>query len=469
MSLNPYPLIHINIPELIEESCVYDDKENVIYVSCVPAEEYDGFCPQCGCYHFVKAGHSDRRRIHDISMGDKSVDILLYQQRYRCRDCGSSFFRPYDFVEPNAGCTKRAYTVIAKQALVRSFSSVAIEYGLSVTQVHRIVEEYCKIFDKDRVVKAPKVLGIDEVHIGNKMRGVLIDVEKGELLEITEDNHVPTITAAIQKMEGYFENIKIVTMDMSNGYKGVVEGFLDASVIIDKFHVVRYLYSASVKAKTIILADLKEQVKLLPEGPDKTKKQDLLTQLGKDTFLFKYADKNLTTTRLALMNDLVSTFPEIKQLYETKLLAEAIYDCTKPLDATKAIHTFCDNVPKGKAFEEYRRFGRMLIRWMPEIINYFVNGCKYTNAATEGLNSKIKNLNNVGRGYSYEFLRYKCLYSPKVRKKANISARKKPNLTYYDYSTGFSMDQLFGVSDEDIIKNSNTDLKLLIEQFDEIF
>ena len=42
--------------------------------------------------------------------------------------------------------------------------------------------------------------------------------------------------------------------------------------------------------------------------------------------------------------------------------------------------------------------------------NYFKPGCRKTNAATEGLNTLIRNVNSLGNGYSFRNLRAKCLY-----------------------------------------------------------
>jgi hypothetical protein len=52
--------------------------------------------------------------------------------------------------------------------------------------------------------------------------------------------------------------------------------------------------------------------------------------------------------------------------------------------------------------------------WEEEIFNYFIS--PITNAYTESLNRLIKTMNHVGRGYSFEALRAKILFTQGYRK-----------------------------------------------------
>lgn len=105
------------------------------------------------------------------------------------------------------------------------------------------LNKYASELESERKLVAPRVLGIDEVHIQKKMSGVLTDIERGCLIEMTEDRKNPTMQAAIESMEGYDENIDLVCMDMTIGYKNMVQLCCPkAKIIVDKFHVVRYIY-----------------------------------------------------------------------------------------------------------------------------------------------------------------------------------------------------------------------------------
>ncbi len=52
-------------------------------------------------------------------------------------------------------------------------------------------------------------------------------------------------------------------------------------------------------------------------------------------------------------------------------------------------------------------------KWNKEVFNYFdetEDECRYTNAASEGTNHLIQNMNSLGNGYSFERLRARALF-----------------------------------------------------------
>ena len=461
MSITAVDPIHLNLPEIVETDAFYDDAENVLYVYCEAARGFTGPCPKCGCFNYHGHGHTDRRRIHDLSFEDMSVDIMLRQRRFKCQEkgCEETFVEPFDFVNSGYWMTKRLVRHIARRALIHPFIDTAAEFGITIPTVASILTEYGKELDANREIVAPRVLGIDEVHIGGKMRGVFIDVEKSELLEITPDNKIPTMLDTIQNMKGYLD-IEIATMDMSNGYRNLITDHTNASIIVDRFHVVRYIYSAADAAKRIIIKSLREQLKEDPDSENKRYKEELLTKVAKDVYMFKFSDAKLSSnpSRAILMSEVCSTFPEFNTLRNVKLYAEAIYNSENAVDATARIQAFPDHVPKGPVFAEFRKFGRMVNRWLPEIVNYFIHGKKFTNSTTEGLNAYIKQISGSGRGYKYETLRIKCLHHPKVRVEHNLKSRKKPEIPYSEFTFGFSNTIQY-----------NSDISRILEYGDEIF
>lgn len=86
-------------------------------------------------------------------------------------------------------------------------------------------------------------------------------------------------------------------------------------------------------------------------------------------------------------------------------------------------------------------------RWRKYIFNYFDTEVKYTNAATEGLNSLIKHLNNEGRGYSFEVLRIKVLFHRKAsyRPRTEIKRKKVYDMNYVPDESGFNKTSFVGL------------------------
>ena len=70
---------------------------------------------------------------------------------------------------------------------------------------------------------------------------------------------------------------------------------------------------------------------------------------------------------------------------------------------------------------------RAFTNWQPFILNYFEH--PVTNAYTESLNSLIRVMNRLGRGYSFEALRAKILFTEGVHamgKRPKFQRREAP-------------------------------------------
>jgi len=66
--------------------------------------------------------------------------------------------------------------------------------------------------------------------------------------------------------------------------------------------------------------------------------------------------------------------------------------------------------------------------WEEEIFNYFDS--PITNAYTESLNRLIKTMNHIGRGYSFEALRAKILFTQGYRKVKKKKKFKEVEVTF---------------------------------------
>ena len=73
--------------------------------------------------------------------------------------------------------------------------------------------------------------------------------------------------------------------------------------------------------------------------------------------------------------------------------------------------------------DAYLPLTKALKNWEDEIFAYFDH--PITNAYTESLNSLIRVINRLGRGYSFEALRAKILFTEGVKKKTKPSYNKQ--------------------------------------------
>lgn len=436
--LKPTPTL--NLPDIAELECYVpkDGRPYMVYL-CEATKRYLGGCPNCGSIdHHVHGVYPELRLVHDVNVGRVQVDIYLKVRRHICNDCSSTFREPFPSVFDSHQMTYRLYDQIRRDAFRRPFNAVAANSGFSATTIAAIFDEYAAELEAHRgPVVAPRVLGIDEKHIVHAKRGVFVDIETGQLLEMTADNTEHTVKRTIENMVDYDENIKIVTMDMSGGYRSWVHDILpNAKIVVDKYHVIQDM-SLKVKRTKSILSDyLIRQVAQIPDAAERAHKQNVLKLFTGSQYLFKYNHQRLSSQNEANMADLCSTFPEINHLRLLKEGIERIYEATERKEAKRRIDAWLALAPPQKRseyarweakyqlnieqFREFQALRKTVISWEKELLNYFRDTEKkhtpdepegqYTNAATEGLNQLVDSLNRLGNGYSFKRLRARALF-----------------------------------------------------------
>ncbi|MFX8262299.1 transposase, partial [Acinetobacter baumannii] len=80
---------------------------------------------------------------------------------------------------------------------------------------------------------------------------------------------------------------------------------------------------------------------------------------------------------------------------------------------------------------------RAFTNWQPFILNYFEH--PVTNAYTESLNSLIRVMNRLGRGYSFEALRAKILFTEGAHKKSLVKPKFERRRPAETLTTGYEL------------------------------
>jgi len=243
------------------------------------------------------------------------------------------------------------------------------------------------------------------------MHGIFVNVETGDVLELSENNSANTMKQTIMSMNDY-ENIQVVTMDMANGYKGMIEEILPyATIVIDKFHVVQDM---AVKVRTVRKRLFESLKGSAVAGSDEAK---LLAAASMDNYLFRYSDNEIKTNpnladKAILMAELCSKFPEFNRLRNLKRTFEAIYLCESYEEASNALLKWDNMVDQSdkEMFKEFHTLKNSMRYWRENVLNYFKDGCQFTNAITENRNGFLNRLNIIGNGYSFKRLRAKVLF-----------------------------------------------------------
>ncbi len=148
--------------------------------------------------------------------------------------------------------TSRLVQSVGKQAISRTFASIADEIGIVEGTVRSIFRDYINELEKTVRFEIPQWMGIDEIHL-IKPRCVVSNIQNNTIFEILKDRNKATVTSYLSQLNA-LNQVRFVAMDMWRPYRDAVETV--AQIVIDKFHVVRMANDALEK----IRKSLREQL-----------------------------------------------------------------------------------------------------------------------------------------------------------------------------------------------------------------
>src|SRR5690625_1391851 len=338
-------------------------------------------------------------------MHAKRVGIYVKRQRYKCRECNETFFEKFPDMDINRSVTNRLIDWIQEASLEKTFTSVADDIGVDEKTVRNIFNDYVAELEAQTEFRTPKWLGLDEVHLLKNYRFVVTDVENKSVIDILRKRNKDVVISYLSKLKD-IGNVELVAMDMWRPYKDAVNMVIPhANIVIDKFHVVKLANEALEKIRKANRQNVSAKER---------------RQLMRDRYVLLKRRKDLNDfddqIKLQVWTDM---FPLLGQAYELKEQFFDIYEAKSIDEAYNLYQDWLASMP-----EELMTYFSDLIKamgnWEEEIFNYFTS--PITNAYTESLNRLIKTMNHVGRGYSFEALRAKILFTQGYRK---VKRKKK--------------------------------------------
>ncbi|MDT2747965.1 ISL3 family transposase [Vagococcus fluvialis] len=236
-------------------------------------------CPCCGIknenYSVVKNGFISSR-IKWLSMAHYPTYLLLKKQRFLCRHCHSSFLAEsleiskYCFI---ANRVKQSIGIELSNAI--SLKDLSKRHFVSPTTINRVLNTLGKELS-NTFTHLPQNLCFDEFTSIKNQQGkysfIYSDSVSHKIIDILSDNKILTLESHFLKYPLKIRNkVTTIVVDMNAGYFKLAEKlFPNASVIIDRFHLVQ-LISRSLnmtrirtmnKFRTSNLNDLKNYRKL---------------------------------------------------------------------------------------------------------------------------------------------------------------------------------------------------------------
>jgi transposase len=368
-------------------------------------------CIFCGSVGELRPYGVREQRFMDLPIHTKRVGILVGRRRFKCHSCGRTFIEPLADMDETHRMTRRLLDFIRQESLRNTFTDVATRCGLDEKTIRLIFKEHIATLSKAYTFVTPAVLGIDELYLIGKPRCVLTNVETRTIIDLLETRDQKSVQRYLSKLENGHK-IEVVVMDMWRPYRQAVAAVLpNAMVVVDKFHIVRM---ANV-ALDSVRKGLRESLS------DKKRRT-----LKKDRYILLRRRRDLDEDDKFILSTWTENFPLLGQAYELKEDFVKIWDETDKQAAWDKYLDWKAGIP-ADLVGPFSDITTAVENWQEPIFNYFDTGV--TNAYTEALNGLTKLIHRLGRGYSFEAVRAKMLYSEGLhmkRKPAYRNGWKKP-------------------------------------------
>lgn len=382
------PINILNRPLLVVDSFSEDDHDYHIYAHSALTPKS---CPDCNSNRIVGFGRNEQL-VKDLPMHGKRVGIYFDTRRFRCNDCNRTFLEKHPDFHSERAMTVRLAKWIGQQSIRRTFASLAEETGVVEGTIRNIFRDHVNELEKTVRFETPKWMGIDEIHL-IKPRGVITNIENNTVVEVLKNRNQETVIEFLNGLKNK-EKIQYVAMDMWRPYKTAMNTVLpNAVIVIDKFHVVKMANEALEKVRKAMRSELTLKEK---------------RSLMHDRFVLLKRQCELDEKEAAKIDVWFSNYPLLGEAYRLKESFYGIYDAKSILDAKAAYEQWRKSIPP-ELVDHFHDLTRAFQNWMPEILNYFKH--PVTNAYTECLNSLIRVIDRLGRGYSFEALRAKILFT----------------------------------------------------------
>jgi transposase len=359
-------------------------------VAIIPA------CPFCIGSRCVGYGRS-QVLIKDLPIHGKRVGLYINARRYKCRDCHRTFMESLSAVDEKYRMTQRLAQWVGPRSLQRTFTSVAEEIGVAEGTVRNLAHGYIADLAREYRFETPIYMGIDEIHLLSRPRAVITNLDENTVIDLLPDRDKRRLVRYLLSVPDRHQ-IEVVAMDMWKPYRDAVrEALPDATIVIDKFHVLRMANQA---------------IDELRRSLSRTNSSDSLRRKAagtkRDAYLFRKREKDLSDSERLILDGWLRSIPELREAWRLKEAFYAVYDAETRLEAKKRFRTWAASIPPecGPAFQPIlTAWGN----WEPHILAYF--DYSVTNALTESLNNLIRFTNRMGRGYSFDVLRARVLFT----------------------------------------------------------
>ena len=386
MLMNDYTAKLLNLEDVIITNVDNISNQLHIYIE-LPRKKH--VCPCCG----AETDHIHDYRTQVIKDVPLARDTFLHlrKRRYRCA-CGKRFFEQNSFLPRYYRITSRlvAEIMFAFKKTI-SAKEIGCRYNVSAVTAMR----YFTLFNK-KITKLPDVISLDEFKGnagGQKYNSIIVDPENHEVLDILPDRFENHLIKYFSRFPNK-NDVKYFICDMNPHFRQVAATcFPQATVVADKYHVVRQVYWAMEKVRKNEQNKLSEHIRKYFKRSRRLlmKKPENLTEEEMDRLALMFEIAPRLADAYRIKNDFLTVFHSASSLEGKPRLVDWLFsvelmDLPEFYDCTKAYHN-----------------------WFQEILNSM--DVPWTNGYIEGCNNKTKVLKRVSYGMrNFDHFRKRILF-----------------------------------------------------------
>ena len=339
------------------------------------------------------------QRVRDLACGGWRIYLDVEIRRVSCVRCGLVKQERLPWLADTPGYTKRFAFAVGRRCRAASLQDVAKEFHLDWKTVKALEMQYMREQLRRAGTPAPRVIGIDEIAIrkGHSYRIVVSDLVRHRPIWFGGVDRSEASLAAFYAWLGPPKSrwIRLAVMDMWKAFRNATQQHApQASILFDKFHVLRHLGEALDKVRKSEYARLSGQDRRFIKG----QKYTLLSHKA-----------NLTLDGRRALRTLLQANKRLHTAYLLKESFGQLWDYQTERWARRFFEQWRAAL-KWQRLEPYQKFAAMIERHWDGIAAYCHPENKVALGFVEGLNNKIRVLQRRAYGLrDEEYLRLKVL------------------------------------------------------------
>lgn len=345
----------------------------------------EGVCPECG----VNSPRYDLRKSRTWRHLD-TMQFTTYLHcetpRIKCKDHGvKSVSVPWSDKNSRFTLLFEAFAIRVLQS-ARSVEEASKLLGLNWHQAEAIKQRAVERGLARRTEEAMPYLGVDEKSFrkGHDYITSVVDLKSSRVLEVIEgrtENSCQTLLETALS-ESQRAKVEAVAMDMWPAFANAVNTTLENAVIVhDRFHISKHLNEA------VDLVRRQENRQLLQEGDHRLKGS---------RYFWLVNEENLSEDFKEAFSQLKRSDLKVARAWAIKELFRDFWDYATRGWALRHFKTWYSWAIRSR-LKPIKKVAKMLKRHRDNLLNYFDH--PITNAASEGMNSRIQMVKSNARGF----------------------------------------------------------------------